>query len=266
MKRHFQCKFSIDEEQIIIKEYLSGLSSISLCKKYNVNCLTILNILKYYNIKIRSISETLKGTSRARKYSINNNFFEIIDSEDKSYLLGLMFSDGWVSTNNVIGFTSKDKELVELFGSCINSTYPIIERVYPNSKNLGYELRITSEKMFNDLNRHGCIRNKSHILQFPPNIPDNLINHFIRGVFDGDGCIRKDKKNNLRFDICGAKDLLNSINSILSKQCSITLTPISSHSSIFRIRHSGNKKCKLIKEYLYKNATLYLKRKYEKWK
>ena len=45
--------------------------------------------------------------------------------------------------------------------------------------------------MFNDLIKQGCVPNKSLILTFPNKhqVPENLINHFIRGYFDGDGSI-----------------------------------------------------------------------------
>lgn len=42
--------------------------------------------------------------------------------------------------------------------------------------------------MYNDLCNHGCVDRKSKIIRMP-NIPENLIRHFIRGYFDGDGSV-----------------------------------------------------------------------------
>lgn len=52
-----------------------------------------------------------------------------------------------------------------------------------------YCVHLTSDNMFVDLCKHGCVPNKSLILTFPRTIPDNLIHHFIRGYFDGDGSV-----------------------------------------------------------------------------
>lgn len=265
MKRHAKCKLTIAEEEKLIIEYSSGKSTTELSIKFKISSKTICNILEYYGYKRRTISETLIGSSRARKYFVNDKFFNKINSEQNAYLLGLMFSDGWISKGNIIGFTSKDKELVELFADCINSTYPIVTRVYPNSKNPGYELRITSEIMFNDLQRHGCILNKSLILDFPKHITKKVIRHFIRGVFDGDGCIHLRKNNYPVFSICGSKKMLENINQHLIDKLSLNKVGLVSHANIFRISHSGINKCLKIKEYLYKNSNLYLKRKFDKW-
>ena len=48
--------------------------------------------------------------------------------------------------------------------------------------------------MVNDLINLGCIPNKSLTLTFPDFINDELLPHFIRGYFDGDGCIWNGKR------------------------------------------------------------------------
>lgn len=50
---------------------------------------------------------------------------------------------------------------------------------------------LTSQKTANDLISHGCVKQKSLILEPPIGVPSNLIIHFIRGYFDGDGSITK---------------------------------------------------------------------------
>ena len=55
----------------------------------------------------------------------------------------------------------------------------------------------TSQKTVNDLKRLGCIENKSLVLTFPTydQVPEELIYHFIRGYFDGDGSVSINSKN-----------------------------------------------------------------------
>lgn len=54
-----------------------------------------------------------------------------------------------------------------------------------------YRLACYSKKSYTDLINKGCGINKSLILKFPDEtqVPQNLISHFIRGYFDGDGCV-----------------------------------------------------------------------------
>ncbi len=43
--------------------------------------------------------------------------------------------------------------------------------------------------MCNDLIGHGATIRKSLTLTFPTHLDEKLIKHFLRGYFDGDGCI-----------------------------------------------------------------------------
>lgn len=65
--------------------------------------------------------------------------------------------------------------------------------------------------MCNDLISHGCVPNKSLILK-PPKIDNELINHFIRGYFDGDGCVSFNSKTKV-YAVCilGTKEILEYI-------------------------------------------------------
>ena len=51
-----------------------------------------------------------------------------------------------------------------------------------------YRLQIGSKSWFVDLGRLGFTQNKSNILRFPK-IPEKYLTDFIRGYFDGDGCV-----------------------------------------------------------------------------
>jgi intein/homing endonuclease len=50
-------------------------------------------------------------------------------------------------------------------------------------------IRLSGQNLHHSLVKHGCAEKKSLVLQFPTNISSELISHFIRGYFDGDGCI-----------------------------------------------------------------------------
>lgn len=63
----------------------------------------------------RVLAEFGVNTKRRNRYTLNENYFDNIDTPVKSYLLGLMAADGCVTDKNYIVLESIDRELVELF-------------------------------------------------------------------------------------------------------------------------------------------------------
>lgn len=125
-----------------------------------------------------------------------NNEFQVIDSQDKAYFLGLMYADGCV-TNSV-----RKKDGKNLYGtslvlknediSLLNAIKEIFPIFYTYSFNSGKSTLIKNncKKCYFDLISNGCLPRKSYEnrynLHIPP-IEESLLPHFIRGYFDGDG-------------------------------------------------------------------------------
>lgn len=178
------------DENIVIDEYLNGSSTVKLGDKYGVRPSTIRNILIRNNIKLRS------NKVNSRKYQVNENAFENIETEEQAYWLGFLYADGFVTNHNSkkIGITlaERDKGHLCKFNSYLNSNYPIKTYVqtagYAVGKNY-CRLMITSEKMYDDLVKYGVVEHKTYALEYPDFLPDNLQWHFLRGYCDGDGCI-----------------------------------------------------------------------------
>lgn len=127
------------------------------------------------------------GGIRKRIYDFNDDYFETIDSEDKAYFLGLLFADGNIYTarNRVqITLANEDSYILKAFANCIRYT----GKLYIDREKYS-KLILPSKKMCEDLTKLGCTPNKSLTLQFPTKVPKELIHHFIRGFFDGDGSI-----------------------------------------------------------------------------
>lgn len=117
----------------------------------------------------------------------NDSFFENINTEEKAYFLGLLFADGnvYLKRNRVqITLINEDAYILEKFKEVINSS----AKLYIDREKYS-KLILGSKKMCNDLISLGCTPNKSLTLKFPDKIPKELIHHFIRGFFDGDGSI-----------------------------------------------------------------------------
>ena len=114
--------------------------------------------------------------------------FETIDTEEKAYWLGFLYADGSVGSKEhkiELGLAEQDLKQIEKFRDFIGINNKISYR--PTTKSYRYSFR--SEFCKEDLIKQGCMPKKSLILKFPTEdqVPQNLIRHFIRGYFDGDG-------------------------------------------------------------------------------
>ena len=110
-----------------------------------------------------------------------------------AYVLGFFAADGSMLLNNrgghFIEFTITDRIVLEAIQKAVGSTHKIQKR----ERNKGvwktqYRLQIGSKKWFVDLSRLGFTQNKSNTLVFPK-LPKRYLGSFVRGYFDGDGCV-----------------------------------------------------------------------------
>lgn len=227
------------------------------------------------------------------EYYYNEKYFEKIDNEHKAYWLGFLYADGYIEPiyrNNKIkafrieiGLSSTDKQHLECFINDIESNVPIKEKIQKinNQEYLSCKVRINNTKMCKDLINLGCTTKKSLTLTFPTidQVPLVYVKDFIRGYFDGDGCISYsernyiDKRNNKQYlqknivsSFIGTQNFLLDVINILSayninfkynknphcgSACEIRLTKHSELVNLF---------C-----FLYKDSTIYLSRKKEKF-
>lgn len=207
-----------------------------------------------------------------RKYNFNEHYFDIIDCQEKAYWLGFFAADGYNHrSRGCIEFRlhKQDTEILEKFKSCIGSNNPIglYRKTYCN-------LTLYSNHLCNKLAEYGLNQAKTYTLQIP-RLDNNLMRHFIRGYFDGDGCISVTKRNdrksesskNYQFNITGMEKPLRQIQEHLIKNVGVVDNGLKSRKSTIAvtIHYNGRNVCKRILDYLYQDATVYLQRKYDKY-
>lgn len=203
-------------------------------------------------------------------YTIRDNYFRCIDSNEKSYLLGLLFADGYNNTNVYsvrLSVAEKDKELV----TYLRDKVYIGNRPFLFTKGQGncsdqVGIQIWNKKLSLDLERHGMVQCKTHVLVFP-DINKEYYSSFIRGYFDGDGCVYNDKKNTRHITLVGTNSLCSTIKNILTENDISCNVYSYKHTSQKVLRFGGNCNAKKFATYIYQNANgLYLTRKYKKFK
>ena len=169
-----------------------------------------------------------------KRTPVNDNYFKKINSEDKAYFLGLIATDGTISGDLknqkrrklTIKLKAEDAHILKKFKKCLKTEkklYYYGVKYYGKTKtksNPVYALEINSEKIHSDLTRLGIGENKTKLLNFPNYkiVPKNLIRHYIRGVFDGDGSINQGATSEIGLTFTsGSKRFLTGLKKELSK-------------------------------------------------
>lgn len=194
-------------------------------------------------------------------------FFDIW-SPEMAYILGYFAADGSMYKNPrggcYISFTSCDLELIQTVKRILNVSNRIetYQSEHLNWK-LRYTLQIGSKIVFKKFLELGFTPAKSLSLVFP-RIPDNFVNHFIRGYFDGDGNAyyklskrggRNGYAKHLHFSIrCGSKQFLKTTR--MTIKCLYKIPgSLYYHSNAFSLAYAGKNVVKLY-GFLYPNKSL----------
>jgi len=211
-------------------------------------------------------------------YEFDKMYFDVIDTQDKAYWLGFIYADGNVyifKKNNVeinyvmgIEISIKDIDHLKKFNESISGNLDIKTR---DRKIEGYSnvygmasIRVYSKEFVKNLQKQGVMENKSLKICFP-SLEKELIPHFIRGFYDGDGSISIDKRSQqLRCNFTsGSKEFLNDLKNIFLGQgirCYVGSTYKNSNSYTLGI--TGRDSTINFTNFIYQDASLFLERKH----
>ncbi|MFD1849473.1 LAGLIDADG family homing endonuclease [Oceanobacillus bengalensis] len=240
-------KRTLSVEQII-QMYREGESTTVIAERANVSARYIRLILNENNVEMRP-----RGSWK-RKYRLNEHYFKEW-SDNMAYILGFFIADGTITRDlQTVSISQKEKYILEDIRNEIGSNQPL----YFNDKTGVYILTLNSKILKSDLiNLHGIQPNKSKDVQFPY-VPEQYLNDFIRGYFDGDGCVKYEKYF-VSF-VGGSKPFMIKLREIIEKQN--FATNFTDHETHFRVYVSGRKTIKQFSDWMYKHKGLYLHRKY----
>lgn len=269
-------KISFNEAELedIKNSYLNGESSVSIGKRYGYSHKPILKALREMGVEIDQ-------KRFVRKYKLNESYFDVIDVPSKAYILGLLHSDGSNNMNKStisISLQEEDRELLEKVRKEIGSEKPLEYLDYTNKHDFGYNyknqyrLLMFSSHMCNQLDLLGITPNKSLTIGFPDWISNDLLSHYIRGVYDGDGSIysfyRNDNNIPITVTITATSSFCEELKIRCEKILGITagIYDASCHNGITKVfTLSGRNISKTFLDWIYKDADLYLQRKYDRY-
>lgn len=225
-------------------------------------------------------------------HELNEKYFDVIDCENKAYWLGFLWADGYISKRTrgkynrleydlKLSVSETDYAHLIKFAQDLSSNYSIhfykVGNQGFNTSKKEARLFITNKYMVSHLYENlGIIPNRYNPNDLIKNIPEQYHKAFIRGVFDGDGSFSfylnkgKYKKMNVAFG--GSEELLRFIETHLNDNLlhnnvkhKLSRRHINGDGSWRTLVYAGCSQGMSIINYLYKDSTVYLDRKYEKY-
>lgn len=270
-------KFVLDRNGIN-KDSRKLIKELEIIDYYNINK-DRQDTAKHFNVSITTISSILRKhnvETKNTKHTFNENVFESIDTEEKAYWLGFIYADGSIQKREntyvlEIELTLEDKEHLIKFNNFIEGDSKMIKIMHKFDKryNRKYDqIRWTgvSKKLAEDLIKNGAGIRKTQTLMFPIFLDNNLIPHFIRGFFDGDGSIstKETGKSTLNVQLIGTKDMLEKCQEYSQVSKKLLQVKSKTNSNLFHFQIKVAQSIKFL-NYIYNNASIYLTRKYNLW-
>lgn len=257
---------------------------IEAAKYYSENEISIIDCAKKFKIGKNTLYDYLKENNLIKNdknyqkdITYDKNFFDSIDNEEKAYWLGFIMADGYTKlgkNNNPAQMTieigKKDIEILNAFKKSIKSNYIIRERSRTTCTGKISEfcsITISSCHLTKQLISYGVVPNKTYIGFINEEIfndNEELIFHYLRGYSDGDGTINKNKGSYIFKLVIKSKSILDTITNWIKKYCNVD-PKITIYEGAYRLSIQNKKDYFIFLEKLYKNANIYLDRKYQNY-
>jgi hypothetical protein len=264
-------------ESAIRAEY-AAVGAKPIADRFGVTIATVSMRAWRLGVRCENHSERSGDTRAERGDNCNQDFFRTW-SPNLAWLLGYTWADGTVArekTAHRVGYRCaiQDEHIIHDIMKAIESkatfkrfdSQPVRNGLYNGQPQIGFYI---SSRAVVDLliDVYGIPPNKSNIDPPFPNIPDEWLNHFTRGLIDGDGSICPSAEDRIQVVIYGTHRFVDTIRIGIAASADIKLPNRSKHGSSEKLSRIGwSSKVDVIPllRWLYPTGEyLYLKRKRE---
>lgn len=257
-------KFKFTDE-----EFLAAIEAKKSIKEmmelFKVGKGSIIKRLKKFDIKLHNYHNEDK---------FDSTVFDSIDTEEKAYWLGFIYADGSISSQTgkysfELSLKGADIGHLHKFNSFMKYKGDNVKLNKTSCKNKTFDRCrwvIGNKHLWETLNNYGCVPNKSLVLEFPKEEifkNKDLIRHFLRGYFDGDGCISISRKDQISCSVLGTKSFLEKYLEYCPDNIGIQIKQPKGRVSVFSY---STKRAIDFAEFLYSDSNVYLDRKYNRYR
>jgi hypothetical protein len=250
-------------EELMRESKVRKVTYTEFSKKYHIHSPEFIEYCKIY------YPETDK---------FDDKVFDIIDTEEKAYWLGFIYADGYISSDPI----DNEKYARYMFECSLQlSDMNHLEKMRKFFKlraSLGIDdhrcrLGFSSKHLWETLNNYGCTPRKSLTLKFPNESmfkpsdrysKSDLLIHFIRGYWDGDGCLTYKRPNYPTISCVSTQDFLDGVQNVFDTDKNIYNNEINGNTVTKVLKYNGKEAYNFTK-LMYRNSTIYLDRKYKKY-
>ncbi len=197
---------------------------------------------------------------RPRKYTLNEEFFDSIETEEQAYWLGFIAADGNITNSGgdyslTVDLAIYDIAQLHLLRKCLGSDAQI-----SGPRKGCMRARFHSKTLIRSLENLGIYPDKSKTIE-PWKGPHNLMMHYWRGLFDGDGCItNKCQRGKWHMDVTGSKACVKGFADWASPIC-MSIAVMHPVAGVWRWGITGKKMPQKLALALYGSSHIALERK-----
>ena len=162
-----------------------------------------------------------------------------IDTEEKAYWLGFFYADAYNKESTgqlIIELQEQDKDHLFKCAKFFGQPREPFLQLKNKGKHRAYRLELNSRYLSDSLKQKGCHQAKSFNITLPNWLPSEQTRHFIRGYFDGDGCINI-HQDQLHINIVSTKEFNLQLQTIIKN--------ININSQIYFPKRYTNNICRL---------------------
>jgi hypothetical protein len=211
-----------------------------------------------------STDERPKG-NRTRRHSVDEHYFDEIDSADKAYWLGFIAGDGYVREDRgalLVRLATRDEAHLGKLREALGASTPIRRYMNTQGKSAGKPyagLYVLSMPLVRALASHGVVQAKSLILQ-PWRGPAELMRHYWRGLIDADGTIMA-ARDQWQVSLVGSQGVVHGFADWVRGLIPETTARPHRKGNIWIFRVRGRVRCRAIALALYGDCASVLDRK-----
>jgi hypothetical protein len=259
--------FSEDKIEHICDLYQQGVSAKSLGLKYSMSKGRIQNWAEERGF-LRNKNDSHRFTH------FNQHIFDQIDTEEKAYWLGFLYADAYNSESvNTFSLTLaiKDLDHVEKFTRFVDLPLDQIVTECSNGYHWSSNIKLHSKHVCQQMALLGCPQAKSFIIKYPEWLLSQFDRAFIRGLFDGDGCLTmRIKTKEWKWSLVSTQECCQVIQNKIQQYVGLQINfecISKTNNNTYDMEICGNEQIKKIGDWLWLNADpkMRLERKYQKY-